>query len=131
MNSVLITPTFLKDLNNLYLKNIWHNAFIDITEAEKIVFIGYSFPDADFEMRYLLKKAVQPGTAIEIVLHNTDDPETYKAVMTNHGFTIKEVNAFINTLNLPEKRYRAFFGNEAIALYYCGLEGYVEQEMNI
>jgi NAD-dependent SIR2 family protein deacetylase len=131
MNSILITPTFLKDLNNLYLKNIWHNAFIDITEAKKIVFIGYSFPDADFEMRCLLKKAVQPGTAIEVVLHNIDDPETYKRVMVDHCFTINETNAFINGLNLPEKRYRAFFGNEIITLYYCGLKRYVEQEMNI
>jgi NAD-dependent SIR2 family protein deacetylase len=131
MNSILITPTFLKDLNNLYLKNIWHNAFLDITEAKKIVFIGYSFPDADFEMRCLLKKAVQPGTAIEVVLHNADDPETYKTTMINHGFASNEVSVFINGLNLPEKRYKAFFGNEAIILYYCGIEEYLKQEMNI
>jgi hypothetical protein len=131
MNSILITPTFLKDLNNLYLKNVWHNAFIDITEAQKIVFIGYSFPDADFEMRCLLKKAVRPGTAIEVVLHGTDDPEAYKTIMKKRGFARDEVNDFMNGLNLPEKRYRAFFGNEIITLYYCGLKEYVEQEMNV
>jgi NAD-dependent SIR2 family protein deacetylase len=130
MHSIIITPTFLKDLNSLHLKNIWHNALLDITEATKIVFIGYSFPDADFEMRCLLKKAVQPGTEIEIVLYNTDNPKTYQDIMKNHLFSADEVDKFVEKLNLPEKRYKAFFGNESIKLHYCGLKEYIQMEKN-
>ncbi|HCC52822.1 MAG TPA: hypothetical protein DEQ30_12860 [Porphyromonadaceae bacterium] len=131
MRSILITPTFLKDLNDLHLRNIWHNAFMDLTEANKIVFIGYSFPDADFEMRCLLKKAVRHNTQIDVVLHSLDNPENYKALMDNHHFDINDQNSFFDRLNLPEKRYKTFFGNEAVTLYYNGLEGYIQQEMQI
>jgi len=31
---------------------------MDLQEAERIVFIGYSFPLADFEFRYILSKAI-------------------------------------------------------------------------
>jgi hypothetical protein len=129
MHSTLITPTFLKDLNDLHLRNIWHNALIDLIEADKIVFIGYSFPDADFEMRCLLKKAVQPNTKIEVVLRHSDNPEHYKVQLEKNGFNSNDKYALLERLNLPEKRYNAFFGNKTIAFHYNGIEGYIQQEM--
>jgi NAD-dependent SIR2 family protein deacetylase len=131
MHSILITPTFLKDLNNLHIKNIWHNALIELIEADKIVFIGYSFPDADFEMRCLLKKAVQPNTRIDIVLHSLDDPEYYETQLEKYKFDTNDKNTFIERLNLPEKRYMSFFGNKEIKLHYNGIEGYIQKEMKI
>jgi hypothetical protein len=56
LTSNLIMPTFIKDLSNPQYKIIWQNAGIEIAEAEKIVFIGYSLPSADFEMRQLLSR---------------------------------------------------------------------------
>ncbi len=50
----LIMPTYIKDLSNPQYKIIWQNAGIEISEADKLVFIGYSLPSADFEMRQLL-----------------------------------------------------------------------------
>jgi NAD-dependent SIR2 family protein deacetylase len=129
MHSTLITPTFLKDLNDLHLKNIWHNALIDLIEADKIIFIGYSFPDADFEMRCLLKKAVQPNTNIEVVLHHSDNPEYYKNRLEKHKFNTNDKHALLERLNLPERRYNAFFGDKAIIFHYDGIEGYIQQEM--
>ncbi|MGI5900613.1 MAG: hypothetical protein ACOX8S_11965 [Christensenellales bacterium] len=55
----MLIPLLLKGFKQLAHKNIWHNALMDLTEAAKIVFVGYSFPDADFEMRCLLKKALK------------------------------------------------------------------------
>jgi hypothetical protein len=46
-----------KNLNNTHLKMVWQNAMIDLREANRIVFLGYSFPLADFEFRYLLLKS--------------------------------------------------------------------------
>jgi len=131
MHSILITPTFIKDLNNPHIKNIWHNALIELLEADKIVFIGYSFPDADFEMRCLLKKAVQPSTQIDVVLHHLDNPEYYRTQFEKYKFKTNDKNALIERLNLPEKRYNSFFGNKEINLHYNGIEGYIQQEMKI
>ena len=121
MHDLIITPTFLKDLNNLNIKNIWHNALIELSEASKVVFIGYSFPDADFEMRCLLKKALKPETKIDVVLHNTDDPQYYKNILDGYA----GVDQIIAKLSLPEGRYRSFFGKTGLDFYYCGMEDYV------
>jgi NAD-dependent SIR2 family protein deacetylase len=130
MQSILITPTFLKDLNDLHIKHIWHNALIDLAEATHIVFIGYSFPDSDFEMRCLLKKSVQPGTMIEVVLHNEDNPNFYKTMIEKDIFDANTITSIMNKLNLPAKRYKAFFGDESLKIHYYGIEGYLEQEMS-
>jgi NAD-dependent SIR2 family protein deacetylase len=129
MQSILITPTFLKDLDDLHIKHIWHNALIDLAEATHIVFIGYSFPDADFEMRCLLKKSVQPGTMIEVVLHNEDNPNFYEKIIKKDVHNTDTMTNITNKLNLPAKRYKNFFGDESVKIHYCGAEGYLEQEM--
>jgi NAD-dependent SIR2 family protein deacetylase len=123
LHSMLITPTFLKDLNNLHIKNIWHNALIDLTEATKVVFIGYSFPDADFEMRCLLKKALKPETEIDVVLHSTDDPKYYEEILSGQS----SATQILPKLNLPEGRYVSFFGSDMIKFHYCGMEEYLDK----
>lgn len=127
MHSMLITPTFLKDLNNLNIKNIWHNALIDLTEASKVVFIGYSFPDADFEMRCLLKKALKPETKIDVVLHENDNPQYYKSILEDRPQVSEQI---IAKLNLPEKRYISFFGKDIVEFNYCGMEKYLQNNFS-
>lgn len=87
LRHVLITPTLLKDLKNTHLKSIWHNAFIELSEAKRIVFIGYSFPLADFEFRYLLARSVRPDAKIRVVLHPSDDPEPRENYLLTWGRT--------------------------------------------
>jgi NAD-dependent SIR2 family protein deacetylase len=125
MRSTLITPTFLKDLNSLHIKNIWHNAFLDLTEATKLIFIGYSFPDADFEMRYLLKKAIRPQTPIKVILHKSDDPEIYREDIKSSAIPKTESERLISKLYLPESRYISFFGRDAVEFSYEGIETFV------
>lgn len=126
LRSMIITPTFLKDLNNLHLKNIWHNAFIDITEADHLVFIGYSFPDADFEMRCLLKKAVRTNTEIDVVLHSSDNPKYYRDIFATKGFIEDEIESITNKLHLPHFRYSSFFNKDRLHFHYEGIESYLE-----
>ena len=68
VRSALIMPTFLKDLSNFQIKLVWQNASVELMEARKIVFIGYSLPDADFEFRQLLSRMVHREAEIEVVL---------------------------------------------------------------
>ena len=54
---VLIPPTFFKAMSNFFLQQIWKRAEEELKRAERIVFCGYSFPDADLHVKYLLKRA--------------------------------------------------------------------------
>lgn len=63
----LIMPTYLKDLSNPQYRIIWQNAGIEISEADQIVFIGYSLPYADFEMRQLLSRMTRKNAKIHVV----------------------------------------------------------------
>ena len=54
---LLVPPTFFKVMENYYLQQIWHKAESAFLEADKIYFCGYSFPDADIHIKYLIKRA--------------------------------------------------------------------------
>lgn len=95
--SNLIMPTFIKDLSNPQYKIIWQNAGIEISEADKIVFIGYSLPNADFEMRQLLSRMTRKSAVIEIVDFCKDD--SLKADKKEHWikfFGQREINFHFN-----------------------------------
>lgn len=71
---VIIPPTFFKVLSNLHLRQIWDSAERACLRAKKLVFCGYSFPDADIHVRYLLKR-------VERLREST--PEVF--VVNNHA----------------------------------------------
>ncbi len=54
---LIVPPTFYKDLNNVFLSSIWNKTDIALRKIKHIVFCGYSFPDADIHIKYLLKRA--------------------------------------------------------------------------
>jgi len=114
VQSLIIAPTYLKDFDNLHSKQIWQNAFYELSQAKEIVFMGYSFPEADFELRYLLKKAICPESKITVILHPEDNPDRYASEIQEK-------------LNLPEKRYIQFFGVPKVNFKYIGTERYLKQ----
>lgn len=122
LKPILITPTFLKDINNLHLKSIWHNAYLDLCEATEVIFIGYSLPDADFELKYILKKALSPHAKIKVILHKYDDPQYYEHLL----FKCPNADVIKNKLNLPENRYNTFFANHDIDFDYNGIESFFQ-----
>ena len=101
-------PTLVKDLNNFQLKLIWQNAGIELSEASKIVFMGYSFPMADFELRQLFARNVRHNFKIEVVLSVGDKPNDY------------------NYFASAEKRYRTFFGKREVQIHFEGVEKYID-----
>ena len=54
---MIVPPTFYKDLNNVFLSTIWNRTDVALRKVKHIVFCGYSFPDADIHIKYLLKRA--------------------------------------------------------------------------
>lgn len=53
---IIVPPTYFKDMSNVFLGNIWHKAEYYLRQVEHIIFCGYSFPDADIHIKYLLKR---------------------------------------------------------------------------
>jgi hypothetical protein len=57
MIPVIVPPTFYKYTGNVFLASVWNRAERVLREAEHVIFCGYSFPDADMHVKYLIKRA--------------------------------------------------------------------------
>ena len=108
----LIMPTYIKDLSNPQYRIIWQNAGIEIAEAEKLVFIGYSLPAADFEMRQLLSRMVRKSAKIVVVDYvDPDDDNRDKE---------KELKG-------AKEHWRKFFGSRDLAFRFDGASSYIKE----
>lgn len=104
LSPIMITPTYLKDLTNMHLKSIWSNSSIEISEADRLVFIGYSLRPEDFYFRYMLAKNFKTKAEIKVYDYTdkTDpvDIDSYKRQISNkfEGFFQKATNVevFVN-----------------------------------
>jgi hypothetical protein len=107
----IITPTFTKVFDLPHIQTTWHNAFVELREAEEVVFVGYSLPDADYHLRALLIRAIRPKTTIRVILSRSDDPSNY--------------SSHLERSTLPEGRYRRLFGDTVI-FDYNGVESLID-----
>lgn len=115
LQSQIITPTMIKSINNQLYNNLWSAASNDLREAQKITFIGYTLPLADFELRYLLGRCVPKDIPIDVVLYKTDNPSQ------TDNRTLKDL--------LPEKRYRDLFFKNQLTFFYDGFEDYFNEKL--
>lgn len=100
----------MKSINSQLYNNLWSAARRDLRAAEKVTFIGYSLPTADFELRYLLHQSIPAGIPIDVVLYHDDDPDQTEKE------NLKKL--------LPEKRYRDLFAKNELSFYYDGFGEY-------
>jgi hypothetical protein len=116
LEPLLISPTFLKELDNTHIQMIWHNAYVDLCEAQKLVFIGYSLPEADYHLRTLLKRAIRRDAEITIVLTKGDNPAADCPAHIRDKYAVT--------------RYRAFFGSEPRITVRCnGMRDYFQHDI--
>lgn len=77
MIPIVIPPTFFKVMSNYYLREIWRQVEISLRNAHRIYFCGYSFPDADIHIKYLLKRIeTSLGSTPEIYVINDHEGKT-------------------------------------------------------
>ncbi len=94
---VLITPTQLKDYRNPHVTKVWTLAEQALRDAERAIIVGYSLPDDDLDVIYLLKRGLgqlanQAPKNITVVEKTSDDA---MRSMSNHPVG---------------RRYRSIFG---------------------
>jgi NAD-dependent SIR2 family protein deacetylase len=107
----LVMPTYLKDLKNVQHKVIWQNAGIELSEASKVVFLGYSLPQADFELKQLLSRMIRSDAKVDVVLIDNDNPNNY------------EGNSKYQTAGF---RFQNFFSDRELNISYDGVAKYIE-----
>ena len=116
----LITPTYAKVFDQPHIQTTWHNAYVELREAEKIVFIGYSLPEADYHFRTLLRRAIRRNAEIELILYKNDRP-------------LEEDDTYEIKRETPQDsgsvaRYYRLFGRERLhnRISFEGVESFVE-----
>jgi NAD-dependent SIR2 family protein deacetylase len=100
---IVVPPTFFKVMSDFHLQQVWHHANLALSQAERIFFCGYSLPDADMHIRYLLKRAeINSGNTPEVFVLNKpktadgealpkdekverDEAERYKRLFRDHS----------------------------------------------
>lgn len=95
--SIIIPPTYYKDMSNPYLQSVYELTEQELLSAKEIIFCGYSFPDADMHIKYLLKRSEQNS--------NRNGPLKIKII--NHGDNPEE-----------KKRYLRFFKDKTHVHYF-------------
>jgi len=90
---IIVPPTYFKVMSNIFLQEVWHGAESALSTCNTWIFCGYSFPDADVHVKYMLKR-VQVNWPMQrkiLVLNGDKGKESQQA-------------------SDEEKRYRRFFG---------------------
>lgn len=84
-DTFIVPPSHIKDLNHPAISKLFDEAAIEIRKAKKIVFVGYSFPEADVHIKALFKKNILGNTSFEVV-----DPFLNEKIKSNYKSISKE-----------------------------------------
>lgn len=95
---IIVPPTYFKDMSNVYLCNVWNKAEEALRESDLLIFCGYSFPEADMHIKYMLKR----------VQTSRNDNPLKIMVFNNHKEKLESI------LKKEEKRYKRFLGDDVI-----------------
>lgn len=91
MSPMIVPPTYYKDMSKVFLSTIWNKTECALRDVEHVIFCGYSFPDADMHIKYLLKR----------VQTNREQPESIRFTVINKYYSEDE-----------KIRYERFLGSK-------------------
>lgn len=96
---LIVPPTYNKNFKNSILKELYFKALYDLRHAKNIVFIGYSFPDADYNIKALFSRVDMKRKKVIVIDKKLDDSKIrkYKSICENTIF--KEI-AFENCIEM-------------------------------
>jgi hypothetical protein len=75
----IVPPTFYKNLSKVFLSDVWYRAETALLETQHIIFCGYSLPDADIHVKYLIKRIQKnrsPGLPLRFTVVNNHRDKT-------------------------------------------------------
>jgi len=108
LRPLLVAPSHLKDYRNPHLSQVWYEAQRVLRQADRTIFIGYSLPDDDVEVVYLLKRG----------LAHITDPKQITVV----EYCKKNPSIMLGDHSVG-RRYRALFGD--VDWHAAGLDAWL------
>lgn len=103
LSSHIATFSYRKSFRTAAYSAIWYEAENLLADAEKWIFIGYSLPEADFELKHLIKSA-------ELRIPDANP---------------KEVEAILYQDEYAADKFRRFFGHDNLKVYENGFAEYI------
>jgi hypothetical protein len=52
---MIIPPVYNKSFDSDLFRDLWRNPVASLSRASKVIFLGYSLPDADLHARFILR----------------------------------------------------------------------------
>lgn len=95
---IIVPPTYFKDMSNVYLSTVWNETESTLRDVDVLVFCGYSFPDADIHIKYMIKRVQTSRKKAPLKI----------MVFNNH------LNKQEDSLQKEEDRYKRFLGEDVI-----------------
>jgi NAD-dependent SIR2 family protein deacetylase len=96
-DTFIVPPSHIKDLSHPAINKLLDETAIEIRKARKIVFVGYSFPEADVHIKALFRKNMKNDTEIHIVdpYLNSTIRSSYKCLSAQPFFHNKTFDEFV------------------------------------
>lgn len=94
---VLVPPTLLKQVDIPELQRVWDRAEYFLERADTLTVIGYSFPDADLEARWLFKRAIAKNQGQPVLTLIEPNLDVRKKVINFLGHFFQEEPVFFDT----------------------------------
>jgi len=94
LTPLLIPPAYRKHLERYGLGRLWDKAGEILSGADNITIIGYSFPDGDAEVKWLLKRSLARGQKKPRLILAEPSPRVRQKITGLFGNTIQEVVIF-------------------------------------
>ena len=84
MQFIVEPPSYFKKYKNYYLQLIWKRFAEVLGDADRIIFIGYSMPDADVMVKYTIKRACIEGRKQFVVVNPRMNADEYSALKNRY-----------------------------------------------
>lgn len=96
-DTFIVPPSHIKELSHPAINKLLDETAIEIRKAKKLIFIGYSFPDADVHIKALFRKNMRDNTEIHVVDPHLNDSikSNYKSLTAAPIFYEKTFERFI------------------------------------
>lgn len=93
---IIIPPTYFKNMTNVFVSTVWNEVERALRKSEVLVFCGYSFPDADIHLKYMIKR-----------VQTSRKNKPLRIMVFNNYVGKKE-----DSLKKEEERYKRFLGED-------------------
>lgn len=110
---LLVPPTYYKEITNYHLNYIYHCLNKKLYEVENLIFCGYSLPDADIYIKFIIKKAelYKKNPFNVFVLNNHENKNQYRKQWEKEKYNL----FFKSPLRYEEISFEEFTENPKIA----------------